>query len=144
MDLMDTLRDREYEAEEAAVRPLAPSSPPSPPAAEPRSIRIQFQTSPVGFEAAGGGEGTASNARGSRRLGAIRLQRTELHGKPSAGQGAVPEPRSEHSLACGLALRAVGYRSTPLEGSPFDTERGVVLGSHFLTQLRCGLISHGL
>ena len=89
--------------------------PPPPPPSEPRAIRLQFQRSPVAF--AGDDD---------ERLRAVVVGCTELEGEPSAGQKARLVAGSEYELPCTLALRAVGYRSTPLDGAPFDAARGVV------------------
>ena len=83
--------------------------------ADHRRIRLQFQRSPVGFE--GDAEG---------RLAAVRVDETRLVGEPSAQQKATAVDGSTFSLPAQLCLRAVGYRSTPLAGAPFDEARGVV------------------
>ena len=117
LELMDSLRDPDPAAH---AQPLPP-----PPTSGPRRIRIQFQTSPAGFVAHGAEAGEAA----ARRLRAIRLQRTELHGEPSAAQRATAVAGSDYELPCELALRAVGYRSSPIDGAPFDSDRGVVPSS---------------
>ena len=93
--------------------PLPP--PPADAEAAPRAIRVQFQRVPVGFvgDASGG-------------LEAVQLSRTALEGPASAQQAATAVPGSEYDLPCGLALRAVGYRSSPMEGAPFDSRQGIV------------------
>ena len=83
--------------------------------AEGRRVRVQFQRSPVGFE--GDVEG---------RLAAVHVDETSLVGEPGAQQKAVAIEGSTCSLPAQLCLRAVGYRSTPLAGAPFDDKRGVV------------------
>ena len=89
--------------------------PPPPPLDADRMIRIQFQRVPVGFVG-------DSNSK----LTAVRMQRTELDGEPAAGQRATPVAASEYELPCGLALRAVGYKSSPIDDAPFDPKRGGV------------------
>lgn len=71
----------------------------------------------------GGGDGDGG------RLRAVRLQATSLEGPPASGQRASGVAGSEYEMPCGLALRAVGYRSSPLAGAPFDATRGVVPSS---------------
>ena len=93
--------------------------PPSP--SEPCAIDIQFQRSPVAF--LGGGDSAGGEGG---RLRALRVQQTQLEGAPSPSQRASVVVGSEYDLPCGLALRAVGYRSSPLDGAPFDDARGIV------------------
>mmetsp|Transcript_22667 Transcript_22667/g.71177 ORF Transcript_22667/g.71177 Transcript_22667/m.71177 type:complete len:418 (-) Transcript_22667:319-1572(-) len=83
--------------------------------AERRSVRLQFQRSPVEFVEGGSG-----------RLGAVRVAATELQGAPGASQRAAAVAGSEEEVPCELALTSVGYRSLPIEGVPFDEARGVV------------------
>ena len=80
-----------------------------------KDICVQFQRVPVGF--VGGEDG---------RISAVTLQKTALEGAPSAKQQASLIEGSEYNLPCQLALRAVGYRSSPLEGAPFDDKRGII------------------
>jgi len=97
------------------------ADPPPPPAADaPRAVRVQFQRAPLGFVAV---------ANDAQRLGAVRCGVTALEGAPAASQRARLVEGSEYDLPCGLALKSVGYRSSPLEGAPFDEERGVVPSS---------------
>ena len=96
----------------------APSTPPPPPPGAPTDVCVQFQRVPLGF-VGGGGEG-------GERLRAVRLQATALEGAPDARQSATPVAGTEYEVPCGLALRAVGYRSSPLAGAPFDAAKGIV------------------
>ena len=80
--------------------------------AERRSVRLQFQRSPVEFVEGGSG-----------RLGAVRVAATELQGAPGASQRAAAVAGSEEEVPCELALTSVGYRSLPIEGVPFDEAR---------------------
>ncbi|MGW2824327.1 FAD-dependent oxidoreductase [Streptomyces sp. NPDC001443] len=71
-----------------------------PPAHRPRSVRFLFDRTPVGFL----GEGSVDG---------ISLVRTS-------------DPAQTEVLPAGLVLPAVGYRSAPLEGVPFDEASGTV------------------
>ena len=99
-----------------------PDPPPPPPPSEPRAVRLQFQRSPLAFL----GGGTEGDGEGRDALRAILVGRTKLEGPPSASQRANLIEGSEYELPCTLALRAVGYRSSPIDGAPFDAARGVV------------------
>jgi ferredoxin--NADP+ reductase len=75
-----------------------------------RTIVFHFLKAPVGLS----GEG---------RVQRIELERNELAGQPfhqlAHGCG------EREMLECGLVFRSIGYRGLPLEGVPFDAERGV-------------------
>jgi len=76
-----------------------------------RRIVLRFLASPTEIVGDGWVEGV--------RLGLNRL--VERDGT------VVAEPTGDaEELACGLVLRAVGYRGQPLEGLPFDDARGVI------------------
>lgn len=76
-----------------------------------KRVHIHFFVSPVGVI-------------GAERVQALRLERNRL--EPKDGRlGVVGTGRFEH-LEVGLLLRSVGYRSQPLEGVPFDDQRGVI------------------
>ncbi|KOO53708.1 NADPh:adrenodoxin mitochondrial-like protein, partial [Chrysochromulina tobinii] len=94
-----------------------PNPPPPPGADSPRAVRVQFQRAPLGFVGA---------AEDPGRLGAVRVGLTKLEGEPSAQQRAHLVEGSAYDFPCGLVLKSVGYRSSPLEGAPFDEVRGVV------------------
>ncbi len=70
-------------------------------------IRLRFFWSPV--EIVGDG-----------RVEAIRLARNRIVGGRAVPTGEVQE------IACGLVVRSIGYRGTPVEGIPFDDARGLV------------------
>lgn len=78
----------------------------------PRRIHLRFLVSPVALEGAGG------------RVRTVRLERNRLEpgrdGVAARGTGVF------ESLDAGLVVRAVGYRSLPLPGLPFDERRGVI------------------
>ncbi|WP_406011524.1 FAD-dependent oxidoreductase [Streptomyces sp. NBC_00637] len=74
-----------------------------------RRIRLRFFLRPVELLAQEG------------RLGAVRFERTV----PDAHGGVTGTGRYE-DIEAQLMLRSVGYRGVPLEGLPFDPERGTV------------------
>ena len=53
------------------------------------------------------------------------IVRNRLEPGPDGSLRAVPTGETE-VLECGLVLRSVGYRGTPLEGVPFDEGRAVI------------------
>ncbi|MFD9390094.1 FAD-dependent oxidoreductase [Streptomyces sp. NPDC060000] len=74
-----------------------------------RRIRLRFFLRPVELLGDGG------------RVGAVRFERTA----PDAHGGVTGTGRHE-DIEAQLVLRSVGYRGVPLEGLPFDPERGTV------------------
>lgn len=74
-----------------------------------RRIRLRFFLRPVELLAVDG------------RVGAVRMERTAPDGRGGvAGTGRYEDVEAQ------LVLRSVGYRGVPLEGLPFDAERGTV------------------
>ena len=61
---------------------------------------------------------------GSGRVESITLELCKLEGDPGKQQ-AVPTG-SLQKLDCGLVISAIGHRGVPIEGLPFDNERGVI------------------
>ena len=64
-------------------------------------------------------------ARRRPRRGDRESARNRLEPRPDGALRAVPTGETE-VLECGLVLRSVGYRGTPLEGVPFDERRAVI------------------
>ncbi|MFF3500413.1 FAD-dependent oxidoreductase [Streptomyces sp. NPDC003247] len=81
----------------------------APPRGLRRRIRLRFFLRPVELLAAGG------------RVGAVRCERTAPD-----GLGGVTGTGVHEDVDAQLVLRSVGYRGVPLEGLPFDAERGTV------------------
>ncbi|MFJ4622135.1 FAD-dependent oxidoreductase [Streptomyces sp. NPDC088812] len=81
----------------------------APPRGLRRRIRLRFFLRPVELLAAGG------------RVRAVRCERTALD-----GLGGVTGTGVHEDVDAQLVLRSVGYRGVPLEGLPFDAERGTV------------------
>ncbi|MFC9927501.1 FAD-dependent oxidoreductase [Streptomyces sp. NPDC127190] len=80
-----------------------------PPAPAARRIGVRFFLRPVALLAQDG------------RVGAVRFERTAPD-----GHGGVTGTGRYEELPAQLVLRSVGYRGLPLEGLPFDPERGTV------------------
>ena len=57
---------------------------------------------------------------GGERVEGLRLERTEVVDGRAQGTGELFE------IACGLVLPAIGYRSEPVAGAPFDERAGLV------------------
>ncbi|MER6996083.1 FAD-dependent oxidoreductase [Streptomyces sp. NPDC000410] len=74
-----------------------------------RLIRLRFFLRPVELLADGG------------RVGAVRFERTAPD-----GTGGVRGTGTYEDIEAQLVLRAVGYRGVPLDGLPFDPQRGTV------------------
>jgi ferredoxin--NADP+ reductase len=74
-----------------------------------RRIRLRFFLRPVELLADGG------------HVGAVRFERTAPD-----GHGGVTGTGQYEDIDAQLVLRSVGYRGVPLEGLPFDAERGTV------------------
>ncbi|MFI6033424.1 FAD-dependent oxidoreductase [Streptomyces sp. NPDC051315] len=71
------------------------------------------------------------------RVGAVRFERTAPDGR-----GGVTGTGRYEELEAQLVLRSVGYRGVPLEGVPFDPERGTV--PHLAGRvLRAGAVAPG-
>ncbi|MFF3412437.1 FAD-dependent oxidoreductase [Streptomyces sp. NPDC002742] len=79
------------------------------PVGRPRLIRPRFFLRPVELLADGG------------RVGAVRFERTAPN-----GTGGVTGTGRFEEIEAQLVLRSVGYRGVPLEGLPFDPDRGTV------------------
>jgi ferredoxin/flavodoxin---NADP+ reductase len=74
---------------------------------KPRRIEFRFLRSPV--EILGPGSVTG-----------VRVARNRLEG------GSAVCTAEEELIPCGLVVRAVGYRGTPLDGVPFEPARGII------------------
>ncbi|MEV6180024.1 FAD-dependent oxidoreductase [Streptomyces sp. NPDC052015] len=81
----------------------------TPPRGLRRRIGLRFFLRPVELLADGG------------RVGAVRFERTAPDGR-----GGVTGTGRYEDVEAQLVLRSVGYRGVPLEGLPFDAERGTV------------------
>jgi ferredoxin--NADP+ reductase len=82
------------------------------PEGKPRLVRLRFFTSPV-------------ELRGHGRVEEIVIGRNRLEEAADGSLRAVPTGETE-VIPCGLVLRSVGYRATPLPGVPFDHRHHVI------------------
>jgi ferredoxin--NADP+ reductase len=78
----------------------------------PRSVHLRFLVSPV-------------ELRGEGRVEEVVVVRNRLEAGPDGTLRAVPTGELE-TIPCGLVLRSVGYRGTPLDGVPFDDRRALI------------------
>ncbi|MGW6010298.1 FAD-dependent oxidoreductase [Streptomyces sp. NPDC055210] len=91
-----------------------------------RRIRLRFFLRPVALLPDGGG-----------RVGTVRFERTVPD-----GLGGVTGTGRYEDIEAQLVLRSVGYRGVPLEGLPFDADRGTV--PHLAGRvLRAGSVAPG-
>lgn len=77
-----------------------------------RVIALRFLRSPVEIV-------------GDDRVEGIVVGRNELH-RDESGALRPRDTGERETLECGLVLRSIGYRGTPLDGLPFDERRGVI------------------
>lgn len=78
-----------------------------------RTVRFRFFASPVEIEGRDG------------RVVGVRVERNRLAPSDGGGLRAVGTGAFE-TIPCGLVLRSVGYRGTPVPGVPHDRARGTV------------------
>ena len=88
---------------EYAARPLS---------GKRRRLILRFRVSPVAI-------------LGSERVEGIELVHNELVADDRGRASAVPTDERE-VMPCGIVFRSVGYRGIPLEGVPFDEDRGTM------------------
>lgn len=77
-----------------------------------RRIHLHFLVSPVAIEGAHG------------KVASLRLERNRLEG--AAGNLRAEGTGERLEMAAGLVVRAVGYRSLPLAGLPFDAKAAII------------------
>ncbi len=83
-----------------------------------RRIHLHFRQSPVAIE----------DEEGNGRVALLQLERNRLVEGPG---GLRAERTGEVStLPVGLVVRAVGYRSLPVPGLPFDVQRAIIPNDH--------------
>lgn len=82
-------------------------------AASPRRIHLLFQASPVRVLEEGG------------RVTGVELEHNTLV-RDAAGRVKARGTGRRQVIPCGLVFRAVGYHGIPVEGVPFDAERGII------------------
>ncbi|GLT51717.1 hypothetical protein SLA2020_251090 [Shorea laevis] len=62
---------------------------------------------------------------GRRHVSGVQLEQTVLKGVGPGRQIAVGTGRFE-DIDCGVVLKSIGYKSVPVDGLPFDNQKGVV------------------
>jgi len=82
------------------------------PAGKPKTVRLRFCVSPVAI-------------LGDGRVEAVEVVRNELRADANGRIQAVPTEERE-IVPCGIVLRSVGYRGTPMPGIPFDEATGTI------------------
>ncbi|MCH7935769.1 MAG: FAD-dependent oxidoreductase [Proteobacteria bacterium] len=73
----------------------------------PKRVHFEFYASPA-------------EILGGDRVEGLRLERTRVEDGRAVGTGEF------FDVECGLVVAAIGYRSDPLEGAPFDEKQGIV------------------
>jgi len=74
---------------------------------QPKRLHIEFFASPV-------------EILGGKKVEGLRLERTRIEDGRAVGTGET------FDIECGLVVTAIGYRSAPMEGVPFDNDRCIV------------------
>jgi ferredoxin--NADP+ reductase len=82
------------------------------PAGKPKRLVLRFCVSPVAI-------------LGDEAVTAVEVVRNDLVADANGGIRAVPTDERE-VIPCGLVLRSVGYRGTPMPGLPFDEGRATI------------------
>ena len=78
-----------------------------------RELHLHFYTAPAAYLPGAGGDASA--------VGAVAVRRTTPEGKPEEGAAPPPPP-----LPSTLVLEAVGFRTLPLDGVPWDPATATV------------------
>ncbi len=84
----------------------------NPAGGKPKTLRLRFCVSPVAIV-------------GQGRVEAVEVVRNELVADASGRIRAVPTDERE-VIPCGIVLRSVGYRGTPMAGVPFDEDSATI------------------
>ena len=74
---------------------------------KPKRVHFEFYAAPV-------------EILGGDRVDGVRFERTRVDGGRAVGTGEF------FNIPCGLVIAAIGYRSDPVEGVPFDHKQGIV------------------
>ena len=98
---------------------------------KPKAIHIEFCARPV-------------EVLGGDRVTGLRLERTRLIG--STVEARAEGTGETFDIDCGLIVTAIGYRADPMDGAPYDVERGIIQNDQGRVDdgLYCvGWIQHG-
>jgi len=85
---------------------------------KPKRMHFEFFASPV-------------EILGGERVEGLRLERTRVVDGQAQGTGEI------FDIKCGLVVAAIGYRSDPINGAPYDKARGIIPNTE-------GRVSEGL
>ncbi|MEP0337038.1 MAG: FAD-dependent oxidoreductase [Alphaproteobacteria bacterium] len=102
-DDMDPREKRLAERNLANLRDYATNDPD----AKPKRIHFEFFAQPMAI-------------LGDQRVEAVSFERTRVVDGRAEGTGEMFE------IPCGLVIAAIGYRSDPIEGAPFDDKAGII------------------
>lgn len=105
-DAFGEMEDREKRLKEKNLATLAEFAERSP-AGEGKRVHFQFFASPV-------------EILGGDRVEGMRFERTRVEDGRAVGTGET------FDIDCGLVVNAIGYRTEPLDGVPFDEGAGLV------------------
>jgi ferredoxin--NADP+ reductase len=82
------------------------------PEGKPQKITLRFLRSPIEIQ----GDGAVER---------IVIGRNELQ-RDDSGRIRAVDTGERETIECGLVLRSIGYKGTPIEGVPFDDGRGLI------------------
>ncbi len=77
------------------------------PSDKPKRLHIKFFTSPL-------------EVLGGERVEGLRCEKTRVVDGRAVGTGET------FDIPCGLVIAAIGYRAEPIEGVPYDADRGII------------------
>jgi len=78
------------------------------PAGKEKKVHFEFFANPV-------------EVLGGDKVGGLRVERTRVENGRAVGTGET------FDIDCGLVVAAIGYYSIPIEGVPFDSDKGIVV-----------------
>lgn len=78
------------------------------PAGKGKNVHFEFFANPV-------------EVLGGDRVEGLRVERTKVEGGRAVGTGET------FDIECGLVVAAIGYYSIPVDGVPFDNDKGIVV-----------------
>lgn len=88
------------------------------------------------------------SSESGRCITGVRLEKTCLKENGGSGKQLAVGTGQYEDLECGLAFKSIGYKSVPVDGLPFDTQRGVVPNSRGRVLSSTGIdhatLEHGL
>ncbi|KAG9454656.1 hypothetical protein H6P81_007560 [Aristolochia fimbriata] len=121
-DMLKTPRDEEELKKSRTQKRVfellsnAATSPRSHPVPGQRELHFVFFRRPERF----------LHVDGSNHVSGVQLEKTFLQEDNSSGRRYAVGTGQFEELECGLVLKSIGYKSIPVEGLPFDHNRGVV------------------